>query len=225
MGAIGTRSLSAPTPWKKRLTLDMENTRDFFLRDIRVFKFDLRKTSMKNKIRTATLDDAPEILDIYHPYVQDTPYSFETEVPKLGEIKTRMSGILKSFPWLVCELDNGVAGFAYANPYRSRQAYQWTVEASIYVRRGFQRHGLGRSLYEALFDLLKQQGVVNVIAVMTLPNEPSRHLHESFGFTQVAQIKNAGFKFGQWWDIGYWQLELQSPDLPERLQPPTWIVD
>lgn len=160
------------------------------------------------------------MLDIYRPYVMETPISFETEAPTLEEFQKRVSEKFGKFPWLVCEVQNQVVGYAYAGPFRSRSAYQWSLESSVYVRRGFQCKGIGKALYEKLLDILKEQGVVNVIGGMTIPNEASLRLHEHFGFVKVAQLKDAGYKLGQWWDIGYWQLQLRKPDSPKPLSAP-----
>jgi L-amino acid N-acyltransferase YncA len=172
------------------------------------------------KTRTASLADAQEMLEIYRPYVLETPISFETEAPSLEEFQRRVSEKIGKFPWLVCEMENKIVGYAYAGPFRARSAYDWSVESSVYIRRGFHGKGLGKALYEKLLSILKDQGVVNVIGGMTMPNEASLKLHEHFGFTQVAQIKNAGFKMGRWWDVGYWQLQLQKPLVPHPLRPP-----
>jgi L-amino acid N-acyltransferase YncA len=119
--------------------------------------------------------------------------------------------------WLVCEQDGRMAGYAYAGPYRSRCAYSWSVESTVYVHREFQGKGIGKKLYRQLFEILKGQGVVNVIAGITLPNEASVGLHESLKFEKVAEFKDVGFKLGHWWAVGFWQLQLQKPDRPKDL--------
>ena len=172
------------------------------------------------KIRLATLEDTSAMLDIYKPYVEHSAISFEVVPPSLEEFRNRITKTLEKYPWLVCEVDNQVVGYAYATEYRSRKAYQWSVEATVYLHSGFHRRGLGRDLYKKLFELLKQQGFVNVIAGITQPNSASVCLHEALGFTPVGIFHDVGFKLGQWWDVGYWELQLQKPQQPVALHPP-----
>lgn len=171
------------------------------------------------KIRLAKLTDASQMLELYRPYVLDTAISFELEPPSLQEFKKRISENLGNFPWVVCEIDEQVVGYAYSGAYKSRCAYAWSVESTIYVNRNFHGKGIGKDLYRHLFALLKDQGVVNVIAGIALPNDASIIIHESLGFAKVAQFKDVGFKLNRWWDVGYWQLQLQKPMEPEALRP------
>ncbi|MGZ3695502.1 MAG: N-acetyltransferase family protein [Bdellovibrionota bacterium] len=170
-----------------------------------------------NRVRTATTHDAAAMLEIYSPYVLATPVSFETELPSLSEFQARIAAKLEKFTWLAYERDGQIIGYAYAGAFKSRLAYQWTAETSVYVRQGFHGKGIGKALYENLLPILQEQGLINVIGGMTMPNEGSRKLHEHFGFTQVAQFKDAGFKLGQWWDVGYWQLQFPKPEKPSPL--------
>lgn len=172
---------------------------------------------MKN-IRLATINDAQSILEIYQYYVLETPISFETEKPSLDEMKNRINETLKKFPWLVLEQDGLIQGYAYANSFKARSAYSWSVETTVYVRNDRLGQGIGKQLYTKLLDMLKDQGVVNVIGGVTLPNAKSVQLHESFGFTQVANFRDAGFKLSKWWDVGYWQLQFQKPINPGPLK-------
>lgn len=178
------------------------------------------QTTLARKIRTATVDDAQAMLEIYRPYVLETPISFEMEVPSLIDFQSRVAETLGKFPWLICEMDNQIIGYAYAGPFRSRLAYMWSVESTVYVRTGFHGKGIGQDLYKILFKVLKSQGAVNVIGGITLPNEASVKLHERFGFVNVARIKDAGFKMGKWWDVGYWQLQFEKPQRPGLLEAP-----
>ena len=176
------------------------------------------------KIRTASISDAKEMLDIYSPYVLETAVSFEMEAPSLKEFQHRISEITGKYPWLVCEMENEIVGYAYAGAFKSRCAYAWSAESSVYVRRGFHGKGIGTALYENLLEILRDQGVVNVIGGMTMPNAGSRKLHEHFGFVQIAQFKDAGYKLDRWWDVGYWQLQFKKPQEPGPLGPPKIIL-
>ena len=147
-------------------------------------------------IRPVQHDDAAEVAAIYRPIVEKTPISFETEAPSRAAMRRRMLETAEERPWLVCELDGYIAGYAYASPHRSRDAYRWSVDSSIYVGTAFRRRGAARALYTALFGVLRVQGYVNVFAGTTLPNPASVALHESFGFQPVGTYRAVGYKHG-----------------------------
>lgn len=173
-----------------------------------------------SNIRSAILDDAAAIAEIYKPYVIDTAISFEIEPPSKIEMSERIRQNLETFPWLVWEEENSILGYAYASPFKSRCAYSWSVESTVYVRQNFHGKNIGKRLYVNLLETLSAQGAVNVIGGIALPNAASVGLHESLGFKQVAQFKDVGFKLGRWWDVGYWQLQLQKPMEPVALRKP-----
>ena len=170
------------------------------------------------KIRLANEADAAAILDIYKPYITDTSFTFEIDVPSLDAFKERIHAYLQKWPWLVCEIDGKIAGYAYGASYRERIAYQWCTESSIYIHDDFMRRGVGRALYTALFDILKKQGFRNVYAVINLPNDRSVALHESMGFTYFATYEKVGYKLGKWKNVGWWQLIINDYDM-EPLPP------
>lgn len=157
-------------------------------------------------IRLASSNDANNILNIYSPYISDTSFTFETEVPSAEAFAERIENYLHYWPWLVCEIDDKIAGYAYGSKYRERTGYQWCVECSVYVHDDFQRIGIAKALYTALFEILKMQGYRNVYAVINLPNDKSVKLHESCGFKWFATYENVGYKLGKWKDVGWWQL-------------------
>jgi phosphinothricin acetyltransferase len=174
-------------------------------------------------IRSATAADADAVLAIYAPIVELTPISFELEVPTVEEMATRISETVLSFPWLVAETPKGIAGYAYARPFRPRAAYRWSVETSVYVAESARGAGIARRLYDALLDGLREQGFVTAFAGITLPNPASVRLHEGVGFVQIGIFPSAGYKLGRWHDVGWWHLRLREPapdpDEP-RPQPP-----
>ncbi len=157
-----------------------------------------------NSIRIAKPGDAESILQIYSPYILNTSYTFETEVPSIKDFSGRISSYLQNWPWLVYEIDGKVAGYAYATRHRERTAYQWCVESSVYIHDDFQKTGIGSALYGALVDLLEYQGFRNVYAVINLPNDRSVAFHEKFGFKWFANYKNVGYKLGKWKTVGWW---------------------
>ena len=116
-----------------------------------------------------------------------------------------------------------MVGFAYGSPHRERAAYRWSAEVSVYVDSRNHRRGIGRALYEALFDMLRAQRLLIACAGITLPNDASVALHESFGFAPVGVYRQIGYKSGAWHDVGWWQLALAArPDAgppPEPLLP------
>lgn len=171
-------------------------------------------------IRLAIPDDAAAIAEIYRPYVLETAISFETDAPSAAQMNERIHQTLCKYPWFVFEEAGEILGYAYAGSFRSRCAYSWTVESSVYVRQGLHGKGIGKQLYQTLLEALKRQGAVNVIGAIGLPNESSVRLHESVGFVKVAHLKDIGFKLGRWWDVGYWELQLQKPLAPAPFQAP-----
>lgn len=159
------------------------------------------------RVRAATTDDAAAIAAIYAPYVTGTAVSFETEAPDAAAIAQRIGEGGDLYPWLVA-CDGGVAGYAYACAFRTRPAYRFSVETTVYVADGAHRRGIGSLLYRALLPLLEAQGFAQAIAAITLPNEASVSLHEGLGFRQVGIYEKVGFKFGEWRSVGLWQRAL-----------------
>src|SRR6187549_1406920 len=97
-------------------------------------------------IRLARPSDAEGILDIYAPYITDTSFTFEAEVPSVSAFAQRIATYLLTWPWLVYEVDGKIAGYAYGSRYRERIGYQWCVECSVYVHDDFQRKGIAQIL-------------------------------------------------------------------------------
>jgi phosphinothricin acetyltransferase len=172
-------------------------------------------------IRLATEHDAKQIHAIYAPIVRDTIISFELEIPAVDEMKQRICATLEQYPWLVCDNDSEVMGYAYASAHRSRKAYQWSVDVSAYTHEIYRRQGVGRALYTALFEILRHQGYFNAYAGIALPNAGSIGLHEAMGFQPVGVYKSVGYKFGGWHDVSWHQLTLQPHT--DSVQAPTSI--
>ncbi len=156
------------------------------------------------------IEDASSILDIYTPYIKDTSFTFETEVPSIPDFQKRIDDYLYNWPWLVCEKDGLITGYAYGAKYRERTAYQWCVETSVYIHDDYQKCGLAKALYESLLEILKVQGYRNVYAVINLPNEKSVKFHESCGFSFFAMYPKVGYKLGQWKNVGWWQKNMNE---------------
>ncbi|SEM05294.1 GNAT family N-acetyltransferase [Haloferax larsenii] len=166
-------------------------------------------------LRAATESDLPAIRDIYAPFVDETAITFAYDSPTDEGLRTKLRQ-KTHHPWLVCELDGRVVGYAYAGPVRERDAYQWAVEASVYVDPEYQRRGIARGLYAALFEILERQGYVTTYAVITTPNPASIAFHESMGFERVGRFDAVGYKHGTWHDVEWWARDLRArPDDPQ----------
>ncbi len=172
-------------------------------------------------IRLATPQDAEFMQEIYAPLVRDTPISFELTPPSVAEMTARVTRTLTRYPWLVCAAEERLLGYAYAGGHREREAYQWSVDVSVYVHPQARRLGVGRALYISLFPILRLQGFYNAYAGIALPNPASVGLHQSLGFTAVGVYERVGYKLGAWHDVGWWQLTLQpradTPAIPQPL--------
>ncbi|HEX9995794.1 MAG TPA: arsinothricin resistance N-acetyltransferase ArsN1 family B [Abditibacterium sp.] len=163
-----------------------------------------------SQIRLANAIDAAAIESIYAPFVGDTPISFELEPPSVEEMQKRIEKTLRQFPWLVCEIGDEIAGYAYAGSHSERAAYLWSVNVSVYIHPSYHRCGIGKALYASLFQILRLQGFYNAYAGVTLPNPASVGLHEALGFQPVGVYEGVGYKIGVWHSVGWWQLLLQD---------------
>jgi len=165
-------------------------------------------------IRPATAADAVACAAIYAPYVADTAITFETQAPSVGEMAERIEAALNRHAWLVLEVDDAVDGYAYAGPFKARDAYQWSCESTIYLRRGRRRTGAGRALYGELLARLAERGYRRAVAVIAQPNEASNGLHHALGFTDIGTFRKVGWKHGSWHDVAYLQLDLARGEDP-----------
>lgn len=161
-------------------------------------------------IRLAKPSDAAGILQIYAPYIRETSFTFETEVPSEEAFAERIAQYLSFCPWVVAEENGVIAGYAYAYRHRERAAYQWSVECSVYIHDDFHRRGIAQALYTSLFEILSKQGFRNVYAVINLPNDRSVALHEKLGFIYFATYEQVGYKLGKWKNVGWWRLILND---------------
>ena len=161
-------------------------------------------------IRPAIENDALQILEIYEPFVRDSLITFEVQVPTSAEMATRIKTVSVTHPWLVAEAEDGeILGYAYANKYREREAYQWSTEVSVYLRESARAQGIATQLYKNLIRSLADLGFYKAYGVITIPNDPSIRFHEKFGFKKIAVFPSAGYKLGKWADVGWWELQLR----------------
>jgi len=153
-------------------------------------------------IRPATPADVPAITRIYAHAVKHGTASFELEPPDEAEMARRQRTLLDGgYPYIVAEIDDALAGYAYAGPYRPRPAYRFSVEDSIYVDPNAQRRGVGRVLLEHLIEECERRGFRQMIAVIgDSAQAPSIELHRALGFRMIGAVENVGYKFGRWLD-------------------------
>ena len=142
-------------------------------------------------IRVARTEDAVAMSEIYAPIVRDTFISFETEPPSVAEMARRVEATLQDYPWLVIEEAGRAIAYAYAREHRTRQAYSWACDVSVYVGERARRRGLARMLYKCLFELLVAQGLKTAYAGIALPNAASVALHEDLGFKCIGVYEGA----------------------------------
>ena len=171
-------------------------------------------TPAVHSIRSATAFDGAACADIYRPYVLETAISFEAQAPTSGEFEERIAASLQHHAWLVLEDDGRVVGYAYGVSHRSREAYRWATDVSVYLEPGRRRTGAGRALYEALFRRLRELGYRIAVAGITLPNEASVGLHRAMGFEPVGVYRGIGHKLDAWHDVEWMQLALVRESEP-----------
>ena len=154
-------------------------------------------------IRDAEIEDAPLIASIYNYYIKNSIFTFdENPIPK-SVIEEKINS--SPYPFLIYEDENTILGYAYASLWKSRCAYKFSVEISIYLNPKSKGIGIGTKLYTNLIDFLKKEKIHSIIAGISLPNDASVKFHEKMGFEKVGQFKEVGFKFGKWIDVGYWE--------------------
>ena len=153
-------------------------------------------------VRPATLADIPAITRIYAHAVLHGTATFELEPPDEAEMTSRMTALLEgSFPYLAAEIGGALAGYAYAGLYRTRPAYRFTVEDSIYVDPNAQRRGVGRALLERLIAECERRGFRQMVAVIgDSAQTASIEVHRALGFRPAGNFENIGYKFGRWLD-------------------------
>jgi len=159
-------------------------------------------------IRKVQIEDTKQLLAIYNYYVKNSIVTFDITPLSLQEFKEKMTRISKRYPFIVFEEKNEILGYAYGSKWRSKSAYEHTVESTVYVKHDALGKQIGTKLYAELLTVLKQQNYHVVLGGLTLPNKASVRLHEKFGFKEVAHFKEVGLKFDTWHDVGFWQLKL-----------------
>ena len=160
------------------------------------------------RIRTASVEDAEELLAIYKPYVEKTAISFEYDVPEVSEFRRRIAHTLEKYPYLAAERDGELLGYAYMGPFVGRAAYDWAAEVSIYVKEDKRKLGVGKCLYQALEAVAKAQNILNLNVYIGYPDQDDEYLtknsvqyHGHMGYQMVGKFHNCGYKFGRWYHM------------------------
>ena len=160
------------------------------------------------EVRDASLEDAGRILEIYAYYVKNTAITFEYEVPSVDEFRSRMERTMRKYPYLVILCDGVIEGYAYAGAFVGRAAYDWSCEMTIYLDHGARKCGMGRILYDALQEALRQMGILNLYACIGCPEREDEYLtansaefHAHLGFKKVGEFYRCGYKFGRWYNM------------------------
>ncbi|MBQ9436852.1 MAG: N-acetyltransferase [Lachnospiraceae bacterium] len=160
------------------------------------------------EVRNAVIEDALRILEIYDYYVKYTAITFEYDTPTLAEFRERMQKTMARYPYLVIENSGDIQGYAYAGPFVGRAAYDWSCELTIYLDHEARGKGLGRMLYEALENALREMGMLNLYACIGYPATPDEYLttnsadfHAHLGFLKTGEFHKCGYKFNRWYDM------------------------
>ena len=163
---------------------------------------------MDIKIRTATVEDAEKLLELYAYYIKNTAVTFEYEVPSVEEFRERISHILEHYPYFVAENKGEIIGYSYAGRFHPRAAFGWDVEMTVYLNQKVRRAGVGRQLYALMEEVLREQGVVRAISLIVKPEDEysdynSIQFHEKMGYRYAGELKDCGYKFHRWYTLVY----------------------
>jgi phosphinothricin acetyltransferase len=173
-------------------------------------------------VRPATLDDIPSIQAIYAHHVALGLASFEEEAPPVEEMRRRFREVAAGgFPYLVAEFGDAVVGYGYCTLYRTRSAYRYALEDSVYVRHDSVGRGVGKAILAELIVRCEALGYRQMLAVIgDSANAASIGLHESQGFLRAGTLRSVGFKLGRWVDSVFMQRPLGPGDGAPPVQAP-----
>ena len=162
-------------------------------------------------IRDVKLSDSERITEIYNYYIENTIITFEEIIVSNEEIKSRIKKIQKqNYPYIIYEENNKLLGYAYVDKWRQRSAFDITLETSIYIDKDYLNKGIGKVLYKELIDRTKKLNIHSLVGVISIPNKPSRKLHQELGFQLIGNFREVGIKFNQLIDVEFWQLNLSK---------------
>jgi phosphinothricin acetyltransferase len=180
---------------------------------------------MDLRIELAEESALPRIVEVMNWAAEHSAANFATE-PEPVEMWTdawRRTHALH--PWFVARADGGIVGFAKSAPHKLRQAYAWFADVTVYIDPMFHGKRIGTTLYEKLLPTLEAQGYATLLAGITGGHEASERLHQRFGFERCGTFRRAGWKFGRWHDVGYWQKALRDERyVPTPVRPVAEVV-
>ena len=168
-------------------------------------------------IRESSEKDLKDILEIYNDAILNTTaiYAYKTqslEEKKKWYEKKKQEG----YPLLVFEESGKVVGFATFGPFREWPAYKYTIEHSIYVHKDYRNHGIATKLMKEIIKIANEREYSTLVAGIDAANEVSIKMHEKIGFKYSGTVTKAGFKFGKWLDLAFYQLDLAGPKIPSE---------
>lgn len=176
----------------------------------RLFNYLCEKdTDCMMEIRPMNMTDAEAIAGIYSYYTEHTVITFDTEKYDRTAMQKKLAPIVEKYPAFVCLEGDNIVGYCYAHEWKEKPAYRHTAEVTIYLHPAHTRQGYGAHLMQHLIKACRAQGLHNLIACITWPNENSTEFHEKMGFRQVSHFKGVGFKFGRRLDVADYELTLQ----------------
>jgi phosphinothricin acetyltransferase len=161
-------------------------------------------------VRAGTEDDLDSMNDVYNHYIATSHATFDIKRIGLDARREWFShyDTTGRYRVVVAIADDHLMGYASSSPYRPKQAYETSVETTVYVAPDVGREGIGTALYAALFDALDGEDIHRAYAGIALPNPASVRLHERFGFRCVGEFTEQGRKFGKYWDVAWYEKEL-----------------
>ena len=177
-------------------------------------------------LRLAVASDFDAIAALTNHYIRTTTIHFGTQDVTGGELQQLWRQHEDLYPWIVAERRSEVVAYAKAGVWRARAAYSWTPETGVYVRHDCLGQRLGLAVYERLIAVCRAQGFHSLMAGATMPNDASDRLHRELGFEPAGLVRQAGFTFGAWCDVAFYQLRLAARDaLPGSLRSPRQVWD
>ncbi len=167
-------------------------------------------------LRAASTKDAAAITQIYAPYVVTNAVSFEQSAPDAKEMRARIAATIAQYPWIVAtDPESGVVlGYAYAKALRPGAPYRFATEVAVYAAGDLEGQGIRRQLMTTLLATLTEQNFTQAVVTLLTPNDKLIQFYEAVGFRRAGAYGEVGFKNGQWHDVGLWQRELASGEVP-----------
>lgn len=166
-------------------------------------------------IRKATEKDLEDILEIYNNAILNTTATYDYEPYTIENRRDWFNKkIENNEPIIVFEKDGKVVGLATFGNFRSKPGYKYTIEHSVYVHKDYRKEGIGTKLLDKLIKIAIEREYKTIVAGIDAENDSSIKMHIKFGFKYSGTIKNAGYKFGKWLNVSFYQLNLEGPKSP-----------